>query len=417
MASSSRPLFRQRLRGADLRNRLVLPGPTGRRRLLDLGGGAAVRVHGRHGARQLAAAGADADAARIHSSVVAALEAGIAILGLTIPIALPYIQEIYLTLAEPGANAVLLRALVCVIVLTPPTMLMGATLPAIARWRFRDQEAESVGMLYMANLAGAATGTVLAGFYLLRVHDTVVATAVAVTLNTVVAAAFWLMAQPTADEPNASIAALVLMSHCPCHLRRCGDFRIHRARRRSGVDASTLAAFWRQRLYVLADPRRVPDRPWHRRIRRLELARRTTNRARDAGCYSDGVRRCDRIWRLGDCQPAADAWQPTALFSRTYVRPRPWPSPSMPCAADFACYRRRSCGARVFRSPGGGRGRRLQPHVARINATNTLGALAGAIAFTLIGIPMLGSHGAQQALVVCAASSGAMLVWSGLATG
>ncbi|MEO7157927.1 MAG: SAM-dependent methyltransferase, partial [Vicinamibacterales bacterium] len=91
--------------------------------------------------------------------VVAALEAGIAILGLAIPTALPYIQQVYLTLAEPGANAVLLRALVCVIVLTPPTMLMGATLPAIARWRFRDQDAESVGMLYMANLAGAATGT------------------------------------------------------------------------------------------------------------------------------------------------------------------------------------------------------------------------------------------------------------------
>ena len=40
-------------------------------------------------------------------------------------------------------------------------------------------------MLYMANLAGGATGTVLAGFYLLRVYDTVVATAVAVVINVV----------------------------------------------------------------------------------------------------------------------------------------------------------------------------------------------------------------------------------------
>ena len=40
-----------------------------------------------------------------------------------------------------------------------------------------------MGLLYMANLAGGATGTVLAGFYLLRVHDTVVATAVAVAIN------------------------------------------------------------------------------------------------------------------------------------------------------------------------------------------------------------------------------------------
>ena len=119
--------------------------------------------------------------------VVAALEAGIAIFGIAIPIALPYIQQVYLTLAEPGAGAITLRAIVCFLVLTPPTMLMGATLPAIARWRSRDRDAESVGMLYMANLAGGATGTLLAGFYLLRVYDTVIATAVAVTLNVVVA--------------------------------------------------------------------------------------------------------------------------------------------------------------------------------------------------------------------------------------
>ena len=47
-----------------------------------------------------------------------------------------------------------------------------------------------------------------------------------------------------------------------------------------------------------------------------------------------------------------------------------------------------------------GRARDFSGHVARINATNTAGALAGAIAFTLIGIPKLGSHDAQQALVI-----------------
>ena len=108
--------------------------------------------------------------------VVAALEIGIAIFGIVIPIALPWIQQVYLTLAEPGSTPVTLRAFVCFLVLTPPTMLMGATLPAIAR-RYQAREAQSVGMIYMANLAGAATGTVFAGFYLLRVYDTVIATA------------------------------------------------------------------------------------------------------------------------------------------------------------------------------------------------------------------------------------------------
>ena len=93
--------------------------------------------------------------------VVAALEVGIAALGVIIPIALPWIQQAYLTLAEPGSSAVMLRALVCFLVLTPPTMLMGATLPAIARG-YQSASARSVGLIYMANLAGGATGTLLA---------------------------------------------------------------------------------------------------------------------------------------------------------------------------------------------------------------------------------------------------------------
>ena len=35
----------------------------------------------------------------------------------------------------------------------------------------------------MANIVGAASGTVLAGFFLLRVYDTFVATGVAIALN------------------------------------------------------------------------------------------------------------------------------------------------------------------------------------------------------------------------------------------
>src|SRR5690242_3132494 len=136
--------------------------------------------------------------------LVAALEAGIAFFGAAIPIALPFIQRAYLTIAEPGLMSVALRAMVCVIVLTPPTMLMGATLPAIARWWSRDHDAKSVGLLYMANLIGATTGTVLAGFYLLRVFDTVTATSVAVVLNLAVAAGFYWFARNTAIAPGTT---------------------------------------------------------------------------------------------------------------------------------------------------------------------------------------------------------------------
>ena len=75
--------------------------------------------------------------------MVALLEAGIAACGMLIPIALPLVQQAYLSVVGYGFNAVLLRAAVCAIVLTPPTMLMGATLPVVARLPNAD-----VGRLY-----------------------------------------------------------------------------------------------------------------------------------------------------------------------------------------------------------------------------------------------------------------------------
>jgi spermidine synthase len=51
-------------------------------------------------------------------------------------------------------------------------------------------------------------------------------------------------------------------------------------------------------------------------------------------------------------------------------------------------------------------------HVSRVNAINTVGALAGAIALTLFGIPNLGSQGAQQALVLVAAVTSCWLLGS-----
>ncbi len=111
-------------------------------------------------------------------------------LGILIPLALPLVRYAYVELAGYGYANVLLRALVCAIVLLPPTVLMGATLPAISRWTLGlGEKAGAIGFLYMANIAGAAFGTALAGFYLLRVYDTVIASGVAVAINGVVAIA------------------------------------------------------------------------------------------------------------------------------------------------------------------------------------------------------------------------------------
>ncbi len=82
----------------------------------------------------------------------------------------------------------MLRGAVAAVCLLPPTFLMGASLPAIARWVETTPRGVSwLGLLYSANVAGAVTGCVLAGFYLLRVHDMAFATYIAAAINVAVA--------------------------------------------------------------------------------------------------------------------------------------------------------------------------------------------------------------------------------------
>jgi spermidine synthase len=63
-------------------------------------------------------------------------------------------------------------------------MLMGATLPAMARWvETTPRGVAWLGYFYGGNIAGAVAGCVLAGFYLLRVYDVSMATYAAAALN------------------------------------------------------------------------------------------------------------------------------------------------------------------------------------------------------------------------------------------
>jgi spermidine synthase len=118
--------------------------------------------------------------------VYAGLELGIAALGYAMPLLLPALGRAYV---EHGGGSVLFRGALCALALVPPTMLMGATLPAIARWLDTSRPGlAAMGSFYAANIAGAVAGTLLAGFYLLRVFDTQVASHVAVGVNVLVAA-------------------------------------------------------------------------------------------------------------------------------------------------------------------------------------------------------------------------------------
>ena len=117
--------------------------------------------------------------------VYAFLELGIGIFGAGILFWLPVLAEMYEGFMGHG---VLHRALVAAICLAPPTVLMGATLPAIARWVKATPEGVSwMGFFYAGNIGGAVLGSLLAGFYLLRVYDMPAATYTAVGINAAVA--------------------------------------------------------------------------------------------------------------------------------------------------------------------------------------------------------------------------------------
>jgi spermidine synthase len=121
--------------------------------------------------------------------VYAILEIAIGISGILMLGAIPLVQYVYTAVVGHGVPGLLLRGLFAAICLLPPTVMMGATLPAVSRWvELSPRGVSWLGTFYGGNTLGAVFGCLLAGFYLLRVHDMHTATFVAVALNLAVAA-------------------------------------------------------------------------------------------------------------------------------------------------------------------------------------------------------------------------------------
>lgn len=140
--------------------------------------------------------------------VYAVLELGLAACGLGVLWSMPSVNALYVSLVGHGHAGIMLRALVCAGCLLPPTLLMGATLPAIARGL--EPSARGVaqlGFFYAGNTVGAVAGCLFAGFYLLRLHDQATAALAASVLNLLTAAGALLLAQrcPQAVAPPAPL--------------------------------------------------------------------------------------------------------------------------------------------------------------------------------------------------------------------
>ncbi len=134
--------------------------------------------------------------------IYAWIEGSIGVCGLLVLFAYPLIDHVYAAIGGEGWWGITLRIIIAAICLLPPTLLMGASLPAIARWvETTPQGVSWLGFFYGGNIAGAVFGCLLAGFYLLRVFDMPTATFVAVAINAAVAFVSYRMARRTAYTP------------------------------------------------------------------------------------------------------------------------------------------------------------------------------------------------------------------------
>src|SRR6185437_11152350 len=120
--------------------------------------------------------------------IYAFLELATGICGILVLFGLPLVRNVYVAGLSSGIPNAALRAICCAVCLLPPTILMGATLPLIARWVESTPSAAAWwGYFYGSNIVGGVFGCFIAGFYLLRLYDMTVASYVAAAINVVIA--------------------------------------------------------------------------------------------------------------------------------------------------------------------------------------------------------------------------------------
>ena len=339
--------------------------------------------------------------------VYAVLELGIGAIALAVLFGMPLLEQVYTHHAGHGLMSILMRGAVAGVCLVPPTLLMGATLPAIARWVETGPEGVSwLGFFYGGNIAGAVVGCLLAGFYLLRVHDMSTATYVAVFLNVTMAGiALALAAGPARYEVPAN-PAKASTGHA------AGDRAVYLVIALSGMSALGAEVVWTRLLSLLLGGT-VYAFSLILAVFLIGLGIGSTLGALLAG------RAASARMALGACQwllAAAIAW---AAFMMSESLPY-WPivpglSPSpwytfqldlvrclwavLPPACLWGASFPLALAAVASRGDDPGR------LVGGVYAANTMGAIAGALVFSLLLVPAIGTAGSERALIGLAAAA------------
>jgi spermidine synthase len=337
------------------------------------------------------------------------LELGTGLFGVLVLVGLPVIQQLYLTGLGAGMAGILWRGLICAVCLLPPTMFMGATLPAMSRWMESTPDAASWwGVFYGGNIAGGVGGCLLAGFYLLRVYDMATTSLVAVAINVVVAIVACILAK-TAPYSQPS--------ETPATPRAPGYRAIYFAIGISGLCALGAEVVWTRLLSLMLGPTVYTFS--------IILGVFLTGLGLGSGGGSYLARRVKdpRMWLAGAQLLIAltVAWAAYQVADKLpywpgnlYRQVNPWVGFQndiwrctvgiLPAAilwgASFPLAL--ACVANRGQDPG-----RI---VGEVYASNTVGAILGSIGFSLIGIPQLGSQDSERVLIALSAIAAVLVI-------
>jgi spermidine synthase len=341
--------------------------------------------------------------------VYAFIEGGIGVCGLLVLVILPLLDHLYAAIGGSGLFGILMRAVVAAVCLLPPTLLMGASLPAIARYVESSPRGVSrLGFFYGANIAGAVLGCLFAGFYLLRVYDMPTATYVAAAINAVVAWLSYRLSTRTHYEPTPPVESPAVNASPVLAAARS----VYVAIGLSGLTALGAEVVWTRLLSVMLGATVYTFS--------IILAVFLAGLGLGSGLASHFARQMKgpRV-ALGVCQillAAAIAWTAYTLADALPY----WPiDPLLARSAVFnfqvdimrcmwavfpaACLWGASfpfaLAAAAERSEDSG------TLVGKVYAANTVGGIFGALAFSIILIPWIGTQDCQRLLIALATIS------------
>jgi spermidine synthase len=347
--------------------------------------------------------------------VYAVLELGIGACGLLMPLLLPIVRSVYSETAGHGPLGIALRAVIAAILLLPPTAMMGATLPAVAR-RYPNTVAghSSLAGLYAANTLGAVVGCLVCGFVLLAIWDVWVATLVAVAINLIIAFAARQLAARGDSAPL--VAAERAPQPAPAFVgvtQPNTAYFVYIAAALSGATALGAQVLW-TRLLTLLFGATVYAFSIILAVFLGGLGIGAVFAARAIKNGIDPVRGLAStqlalvpalLWSVGllaDVLPYSSPATLTPVYALHSLHLLRAIEVMLPAAILWGMSFPFALAAVEHDDPGRATG--------RVYAANTMGSIAGSLVVSFWTIPRLGTHSSGQILIMVAAVSGAVLI-------